>query len=258
MEADFEKHEVFNDLETYIQFYEHLSFGIMGWVTPGLDKIFNLDSYIFSSMKGTLESIRDILLKGHINDSYALLRKYHDSIIINIYEIIFLKDHFDIENFIVKKIDLWVKGKEKLPEFKDMMKLIGSQKELESINKLVNVDYRYKEIRSRCNDNMHYNMFYYILLNNGDIAVSRKKSLDSLENDLRDIFILHFAYLFVLNEHYMMSSDYIDNLECGIEPKEGTQYYVAPFIQEIFDKVIKKYRMDIALEIKNKVCMKLE
>jgi hypothetical protein len=44
----------------------------------------------------------------------------------------------------------------------------------------------------------------------------------------------------------MSSSDYIDALDSGLKPKEDSQYFVAPYIQNIFDKVIKIYRKDIA------------
>jgi hypothetical protein len=56
----------------------------------------------------------------------------------------------------------------------------------------------------------------------------------------------------------MMASDYIDNLDCGLTPEEGSQYYVASFIQNIFDNVIKKNRNDLAIEIKSNTSMRLE
>ena len=55
-----------------------------------------------------------------------------------------------------------------------------------------------------------------------------------------------------------MSSDYIDYLEAGMKPKEDSQYWVAPFIQEIFSDVIDKKRPDIATELKNNSEMQLE
>jgi hypothetical protein len=82
--------------------------------------------------------------------------------------------------------------------------------------------------------------------------------LDTFSNDLEDVFIQHFAYIFYLNDHYMMSSDYLDSLDSGLKPEEGSQYFVAPFVQNIFDKVIKLKRPDIANEIKNKTGMQLE
>ena len=84
------------------------------------------------------------------------------------------------------------------------------------------------------------------------------KALDTFSKDLTAVFVQHFAYFFYLNDHYMMSTDYIDNLDMGMTPEEDSQYWVAPFIQEIFDKWIKPKRKDIADEIKSKSLMKLE
>ena len=55
----------------------------------------------------------------------------------------------------------------------------------------------------------------------------------------------------------MMSSDYSDNIDLGIPPEEDSQYNVAPFIQNAFNKYVKVYRIDIANEIKAKTFMKL-
>ena len=55
-----------------------------------------------------------------------------------------------------------------------------------------------------------------------------------------------------------MSSDYVDSLDVGITPEEDSQYRVAPFIQEIFNNIIKTNRPDIAEEIKKNTEMKLE
>ena len=56
----------------------------------------------------------------------------------------------------------------------------------------------------------------------------------------------------------MTSSDYVDSLECGVTPEEDSQHWVAPFVQEVFDRIIKKYRMDLAIELKNTTGKKLQ
>ena len=96
----------------------------MNWISQGTKAITNIDTYVYSSIQGTLESIHDLLLKGRINDSYALLRKYYDSSIINVYSNLYLSDHVSIDNFIVSQIDNWRKGTETLPEFRIMSKYI--------------------------------------------------------------------------------------------------------------------------------------
>jgi hypothetical protein len=95
------------------------------------------------------------------------------------------------------------------------------------------------------------------MLNLADVRVAnRDEVLENFSIDIKDLFILHISYLFYLNDHYMMSSDYVDYLDMGMQPVEGSQYYVAPFIQEIFDELLKRNRPDIAKVIK-KTSMKL-
>jgi hypothetical protein len=104
------QHKVFTEIRKYADFYDSLSFSTMHFIAMGT-KALNFDTYIFLSIKGTLKSISVLLSQGRINDSYTLLRKYYDSCIINAYEIAYLQEHFSIDNFIVEKINNWLKGK---------------------------------------------------------------------------------------------------------------------------------------------------
>jgi len=56
----------------------------------------------------------------------------------------------------------------------------------------------------------------------------------------------------------MSSSDHSDYMDIGQQPPVDSQYWVAPFIQEMFDTIIKLKRPDIADEIKRNTQMKLE
>ncbi len=260
MDKKYGEHPVFQQLAEYAKFYKDLSFSVMGWITQGTTgTIINIDSRVFSSIQGTLKSIKDILANGRINDSYALLRKLHDSMIINIYTNLYLDDNFSIENFVVDKINDWLHGKEKLPEYRIMSGYIRKSEKLTEINKLLYKDSRYGKIRSRCNDHTHYNFYQYLLLNNNQIFLKNRITfLNAFSKDLENLFILHLSYLFYLKDQYMMSSDYADSMDLGLTPEEGSQYFVAPFVQEIFDKVIKKDRMDLAIAIKNNTAMMLK
>ncbi|MDD5736670.1 MAG: hypothetical protein PHH20_00070 [Candidatus Omnitrophica bacterium] len=256
---EYKEHNVFSKLDEMISFYKSFSFSIFGFITQGTEAHCNIDSYLYSSIQGTLDSISNILRNGRINDSYALLRKYYDSIIINIYSTLYLNNNFSLENFVVDKIDSWLKGKEQLPEYRIMSQYIKNSDKLKPLTTLLYKDNRYKKIRDRCNDHTHYNFYKNILLNDNEIYLkNRIKALDVFSEDLEQVFILHISYLFYLNDHYMMSSDYIDSLECGLTPEENSQYFVAPFIQKVFDSTIKKHREDIATKIKENTSMMLE
>ncbi|MGF7233319.1 hypothetical protein, partial [Arachidicoccus sp.] len=56
------------------------------------------------------------------------------------------------------------------------------------------------------------------------------------------------------------TTDYLDSLDCGCEPIDGSQYYVAPFVQDFIDLKIanlhpelKQYLID-----NNRYSMKIE
>ena len=255
---EYQKHRVFSEIDRCARFYEIFADSVFSFSTIGTRAVLNVDSYVYSSIQGTLESIRDILKAGRINDAYALLRKYYDSTIISVYASLYLEDHVSIENFIVEKIDNWLQGKDRLPEYRVMSSYIRGSSKVASINNLLYKDDRYKNVRDRCNDHTHYNFFQNLLLNDKDVYLgNRIQVLDAFASDVRDIFILHLAYVFSLKGHYMSSSDYVDALECGMTPEYDSQYWVAPFVQEVFDEIIAKERPDIAATIKQETCMHL-
>lgn len=254
----FIKHKVFNQLQEFSEFYEHLSDLTMGFLSTGTTAIFNLDTNTFTSISETLDSIKIVLTKGRVNDAYSLFRKYFDSTIINIYTNLYLEDNCTLENFIVTQIENWYKGKEQIPLFRTMSKYIKDSPKLKEITELLEKDQLYKSIRDRCNDHTHYNYYYNLLLNAGKNRLSEhSKVLYTLSQDLTAVFVQHFAYLFYFKDHYMMSTDYVDHLDCGLEPPDDSQYWVAAFVQEAFDKWIKLNRPDIADAIKTKTCMRL-
>jgi len=136
----YKNHHVFEQLSKYAEFYKSLSFSIMGFISQGTKSALNIDTHVYSSIQGSLESIKDILIQGRINDAYALLRKYYDVAIINIYSDLYLDDHFNLENFVVDKIENWLQGKEKLPEYRVMSQYIRASGKLSKINDLINKD----------------------------------------------------------------------------------------------------------------------
>jgi hypothetical protein len=256
---EYTDHKVFGQLSEFADFYDSLARTTSGFMSQGTKAILNLDTYVFSSIKGTLDSMKEILSNGRINDSYSLLRKYYDSTIINVYTNLYLNDHFNLDNFIVEHIDNWRKGEQTIPEYRVISKYIKDSDKLKPITELLSKDKLYKDVRDRCNDHTHYNYYYNLLLNDNEIYLpDRVKALNTFSDDLTAVFLQHFVYLFYLNDHYMMSTDYVDCLDVGITPVEGSQYWVSPFIQKIFDKWIKPNRPDIADEIKSKTAMKLE
>ncbi|MGC4002298.1 MAG: hypothetical protein QM811_03780 [Pirellulales bacterium] len=250
-DPQYQAHPVFDELERHIGFYEHLARSVFQWASSGTSVFGNIDSYVYSSIHGTLSSIQTVLRSGRINDAYSLLRKYHDSVVINVYSILYLEENFSINNFVVEQIDRWLKGTAQLPEYRVMSQYIRACPRVASITAVLYFDDRYKRLRDRCNDHTHYNFYRNVLLNDNEIHLPhRGQALDAFVTDLRDLVVLHFAYLFFARQHYMMASDYVDCLECGYTPEADSQYWVAPFVQEGFDEILAKHRPDVAAIIR--------
>jgi hypothetical protein len=258
IDARYLSHGVFSQLDSYASFYKSLAFGVMNWLPGGIPGTLSIDTYILSSIQGTIESVRVLLTRGRVNDAYALMRKYHDSAIINVYANLYLEDNFSLDNFVVQQIYDWVHGRQSLPRFSKMIDYIEKSDRMKDVADLLNADETYRTIRKRCDDHVHYNFFAYVLVNDNEIHIDRQSPLDQLAKDIEQIFIQHFAYLFTVKDNYMASSDYLDALEIGEQPEQGSQYFVAPFVQRMFDGVIKTKRPDVAAIIKRNTAMELE
>ena len=254
----YQSHGVFADLTRYISFYKSLTMSIFLFPTMGTKSIANIDSYTYSSMHGTLESIQTILLSGRINDAYCLLRKYYDSAVIDIYTKLNLAEHFSIQNFVVEEIQSWLTDKVQLPQYGMMLKYIANAQMAKPITSILSSDNRYKSIRDRSNAHTHYNFYQHVLLNDNKVSLpNRMRWLDTFKADAQDLLVIHLGYVFFLKDHYMMSSDYTDSLECGVQPEPDSQYWVAPFVQEMFDEVISPRRAEITATIKGSSAMQL-
>lgn len=131
----------------------------------------------------------------------------------------------------------------KLPNFKTMVAYLQQSDSLESLNRVLALDDRYLLLRRRCNGPVHYNYYAHMALNIKEMYLDgRVGVLTQMRSDLRDVLVLHLAYVFTINYAYMGSSDYLDALECGLEPEEGSQNWVSRLVQELFDNFITPWR----------------
>ena len=58
---------------------------------------------------------------------------------------------------------------------------------------------------------------------------------------LNQLFLIHLSVIFHLNSHYLMASDYMDYMEMGMTPPDGSENWIASFAQNAFDKVIRPH-----------------
>ncbi len=83
--TEYQQHSVFVQLDQLRRFYESLSYNVMVFVDSRTGSLINIDTYIFSSLAKTLQSISIILKEGMISDAFTLIRKLYDLVILNTY-----------------------------------------------------------------------------------------------------------------------------------------------------------------------------
>jgi hypothetical protein len=147
--------------------------------------------------------------------------------------------------------------RERSPELRAFWPKITSSPALTEFNKLFNA-FEYKAISDRCNDHVHVNLFKNLRSNSPDVSFElQMAALEQFAGDFRRLFIRHLGYVFSIRSEYMASSDYIDALECDLEPEQDSQYWVAPIVQEVFDEIITPLRPDVTAYIKENCEMHL-
>lgn len=286
---DYFAHEVFELLDNIIAFYEFLSMNSEGASGVLLSNKLGINSLIYSSIQGTIESIKYLSLAGHFSDAFAIARKYEDAMLTDLYANILIRDD---EEEIMNPNILIKEDEEKIMDEDDKIAellnnsevrtwilnrkpyLFGnisnadakivkrSNPEYGELTELNNLLERYKsEPREICNDNVHYNSlknyaynsYNYIAYNNRGVEL-----LDKLYNLILDVFTKHFSYTYMMKPDNFVSCDYIYAKEEGEEPEEGSEYWVASIVQDVFDKYIKTKRKDVANYLINNGTMKLE
>lgn len=255
----YQSHKVFHLLDSLVEFYNCVYMLGPYFITDGVSSgLFNVDKVVCGSLAGTLDSVRVVLREGRVSDAYALVRKYHDGIITVLYINVYIAENYSLENFIVEKIQQWVNNKQKLPSAEKMLDKIRKHEPLKELEKLFDFEGLYHRIRRLTNGNTHYNKLYYLWMNNNMIHnPNRVKELDNLYACILHLFIFHFSYMYMLNPQYMMSSDYMDALDCDSKPEEGSQYWVDSYVKKVFEKYIVTKRPDVADFMRNHTEMEL-
>lgn len=243
MPESYLKHKVFDDLKYMMEFYDSISMSCFSFVVSGTHGITNYASYVYTAIEGTLDSISILLTKGRINDAYSLIRKLFDDILLEIYIDVTLKDKFSIDNFIVKEVNEWIQGKHRIPKTERILKCLETSEKTKGLYPLFGWDTYLKKNRELLDDSVHSNRFHLMLLNCNKVYIEdRERHLKNCAIVLNQLFLLHVSFIFHLNPQYLMASDYMAYMDDGQTPPTGCENWIAPFAQDVFDKVIKPHK----------------
>lgn len=255
-------HKVFDRLFAIQNFYDSIYNTSLGFCeAPYTIRNISTQNVLFPSIRGTIESISLLLKNGHINDAFALIRKYSDVIVIDTYNSIIIKEGNEqflnggsCENLANNKVSKWIKSKSPLMEEHPKREFQKIAKTFPKLIEILNLNPKdensiYKKIRDLSNDNMHYNSFCVLFWNdpdylkhNRDIAL---KLLNNAYSYMTFLSSMHFAFIYESHPHYFMACDYVLSLEMEEQPPSGSQYWIAASLQDFFTNVVYSYNKNL-------------
>ena len=155
---------------------------------------------------------------------------------------VILKDKISIGNFFVQEVNEWLQGKHRIPKTDKILKYLKVSQRTKNLYSLFGWNTYLKKNRELLDDSVHSNRFSLMLLNNNRIYIKdRERHLKNCEVMLSQLFLIHLSFIFYLNSHYLMASDYLDCMEMGKNPPVGSENWIAQFAQDAFDKIIKPH-----------------
>lgn len=259
--------------------------------------IYTFDAALIDSSAQTLKSIKLCCSIGNLSDANTLIRKLRDDLIQYVYilNIINLRKPFleeSINNiktdnpevfansilnlqfnntftedeqavcawFNNSVSDLKIPIKKKL-EFKNYMTVL---KQNDNINHIM-TEYKLQEywetLRKTLNNYVHNNGILFSRHNY--ISVTDKNLGAHLKNiSGRTSYVSSFfiVVLLMIESSLISSTDYIDHLDCNMDPPKDSQYFVASFVQDFIDKKVATLHPELKQYLKdnNLNGMKLE
>ena len=215
----------------------------LGFLSMGRDFIF-CKGWSFSrqnimiSLELTLGNICACCEHASMADGNALLRKYRDDLVFYLYlsaydankKLECIPDKIaKMENIIAD----WAENKLEGLQIGTVLLAISSMPQLKEAVKKYSLKSSFDRIGKRLNNYVHSNGYSYYN-QNANIYKSGEleASLHDLLSDAKYITITFMFLLILCDPLMVMSTDYIDCLDSNMEPHEGSQYWVATFVEE--------------------------
>lgn len=236
----YKNHIVFSLVDDIISFYDNIAENCYQIIPNGTLGICNYETHIYYALKGTLTSVKSLLLQGYINDGYTLVRKYYDDILVDLYFDVIRTDKFDVlKSIVVEDVNNWLHSKHRIPCTKSILKTLKSSPQTKQIFTLFGWDSYLKHNREFLDDSVHSNRYSRLILNCNTLMINRENHLSNCYTILKQLFILHLVFIFCLNPTYMRASDYLDSLEMNVAPIKDSENWIAPFALNTFNKYIR-------------------
>ena len=223
--------------------------------------VFSLQT-ILQSSELTIGNVISCCEHGCLADANTLLRKYRDDVFFYLYISVYdvydkLKETEQASKMRVN-IERWLDDTLCNLNISEVMRAIGESPQCEDAVKENHLKQIFESISDRLNNFVHSNGIDFY--NKGVFSYKEDEMDKHLKILLEDIKIITVSFLFLLSicEPFSISStDYIDCMECGLTPIEGSQYWVAPFIEEFLKENIGLIGENCLNYLRENISMKL-
>lgn len=215
------------------------------------NRIIDLAS-ILQSLELTLCNLRHCCLHYCLADANTLLRKYRDDVFFSLYAAVYHEKELSGENTepdqtaMERNLLDWLKGDLHDLHFGIVLKHIAGFSSVKEIVERYGLKARFDAIGNELNDYVHGNgiNFYNGCFWKERDTVEPMKRVRGISENLIKItvtFVLLAAiclphYIMSIDHNYIMSMDHIDYSEEGQNPPDGSQYFVAPFVEQYLKK----------------------
>ena len=244
-------------VEKFLSDFGFLSFGrdfvLCGKYTFSLQMV----STAFELTAGSIISCCE---SGCIADAYSLTRKYRDDLFFYLYIVVCdscnkLDGKSQETDQMEANIERWIINDLDDLHIGTVLQAIGQFSRVRNAVQKYQLKSYFDTLNKRLNDYVHSNgVAFYNRNVNAYQGKTLQKQLEALLKDLRSITITFLFLLTLCSPLSIMSTDYVDCLDCNMTPPDGSQYWVAPFVTAFFksnfdliDEDCMKYLQDNTL-----------
>lgn len=221
-----------------------------------LSDVYSLQTFLRSA-ELTIGSIISCCESGCMADANCLVRKYRDDMLFCVYIAVLDANRRNYgSSEITKKMEnnfeKWAKNSLKgLDVFrsnrtsKSIVDSIISSPVIKSAEQQYGLKKFLSSLNPRLNNYVHGNGISYY---NGSVFQLAGKVEKQIDEIVKDLYSITTAVLFMLalcSPVFLASTDYSDYLDVGMTPPEGSQYWVAPVINDFFKENIDTLKGDI-------------
>lgn len=227
------------EIEKFLSRFEFLSFGRDFAFCR--NHTFSLQMVLIAC-ELTAGSIISCCESGCLADANSLLRKYRDDLFFYLYIVVYSKSNqMEIKTAKLKQmednIEKWINNNLCDLSIGTVMQAIGQSPLAKDAVTKYHLQSYFKTIGEKLNNYVHSNGVNYYNRNvNTYTGNSLQVQMQELLNDLRFLTITFVFLLTICFPLSIMATDYVDYLEFNEMPPDGSQYWVAPFVNEFFNQ----------------------